>query len=463
MCSYWKRTIVLVLTLTMLAGCSKGYPGSRKERDLTDQLSCEVLANIAQIDAIQTDYMEGLDACCQYISGEMEEASWNDALDAAIQKLSQHTAVPISQELLDACQDSPFSPTELQVLPELVTTYLDTVPENLLFLQEFIGMNAEMDLSYCKQILDIYKETAQEEMLVFWYSTIEFFLPITEEEVLTAFCEDVQKLPNFQEIAADVPASKDEAVRLQKNHFKQMENLQDQMALLTGQMKGDLNTDYEKLMQMLIGDFGFSQERAQAYIETLRRIASKEQLLTVEKQELEEQRQELEKVREEMRNKFAPLPEDEPGLLWGKAKRFASVKMYEEAAMCLQVLKDQNDSDFSPECCEAGISFYRNGCQMGYAYGIMILRPSPEDDLAPYQVGDILVSIEGEPVYTAESYSALKEAHPEGYQAQILRQCPQGTLELMDLTVPPNVRFYYVDLVENAGQNAQEDGGNVCP
>lgn len=453
--NYWKQMVVLILALTMLAGCSKGYPSSRKERDLTDQLSREVLDNMAQMDAMQTYYLEGLDACYQYVSGELEEASWDDALEAATQKLSQRTGVTISQELLDACQDSPFSPTELQVLPELVTIFMSQAPNRLLFLQEFIEINIEMDPLCCKLLLDLYQETAQEELLAFWYASIEFFSPITEESVLGAFCEDVRKLPNFQEIAADVPAAKEEAFRLQEHHIHQMENLQDQMALLSGQMQGDINAYHEELMQVLVEDLGLSQERAQAYIETLQRIVSKEQLLEIQKQELAEKKQELEILREEMRTKFAPLSEDEPGILWGKAKHFASVGMYEEAAMCLQVLKAQEDSDFSPECCEAGIFFFRNAPQMGYAYGVIILSPPPEGDLEPYQVGDVLVSIEGEPVYTVESYSTLRETYPEGYQVQILRKSPQGILELMDLTVPSGVQFYYIDLVKNAGQNAQ--------
>lgn len=453
--NYRKRILIVILALTMLVGCSKAYPSSRTERELTNQLFVETLENFAQIDAMQSYYMEGLDACCQYVSGELEKEAWNTALEAAMQKLSQLTSVPISQQLLDACQGSPFSPTELQVLPGLVTAFLDQTPERLLFLQEYIGMNAEMDPLYCKMLLELYQETAQEELLAFWYSSIEFFMPITEEAVLAAFCEDVQKLPNFREIARDVPASKEEAVRLQKNHISRMGDLLDQMELQSGQMKGDVNAYYEELMQVLVEDYGFTQERAQAFVDTQKRIASKQSLSTELKKELEEKEQELEALREQMRNKFAPVPEDEPGILWGKAKRFASVGMYEEAAMCLQVLKDQNDADFTPECCEAGILFYRYGPQMGYPYGVMVLREPPEGGLDPYQVGDVLVSIEGEPVYTEESYSALREIYPEGYLAQILRQSPQGTLELVDLTVPSGVRFYYNDLVEHAGENGQ--------
>ena len=93
--------------------------------------------------------------------------------------------------------------------------------------------------------------------------------------------------------------------------------------------------------------------------------------------------------------------------------------------MCLQVLKEQEDSDFLPEYCDAGIVFYRNAPQMGYAYGVIVLSPPPEGDLEPYQVGDVLVSVEGEPVYTAETYSALRETYPEGYQAgyTAIRDC----------------------------------------
>lgn len=452
---YAKQILTLVLAVIMLAGCSKDHSGSQEQSELTGQVTAAVLENISQTDAIYTHYQEGLDACYQYIDGALEKDSWHDAMDAAIQELSPHTGVSISQTLLDACQDSSFSPTELAVLPDLVTSSLYSCQDHLDYLREFIELNVQMSRLYCKLILDNYAETAQEELLAFWYGASEFLLPITDAAVLTAFCEDAQKLPCFQEIATDLASSKEEAIRLQEFHLQQIERLVGEHALLTGQLQSDVNAGKEELKQLLMDNLGLSQEQAQELVEQILRINSKEQLLDAKEQELAEMQQQLEEAQQRMREKFAPLPEDEPGILWAKASHFASVSMYEDAAECLEVLKARQDSDFTPECCEAGMAFYRNAPQMGYPYGMMILQPPPEGDLAPYQVGDILVSIQGKPVYGVASYDALKEEQPDGYQAQVLRLSAQGTLELADLTVPAGVYFYCTDLVENAGSDAQ--------
>lgn len=451
MSRYAKRMVALALSvIVLLAGCSKGYPSSRQEQELTGQVIAAVLENIAQMDVLYTHYQDGIDACRRYIAGELEETSWNDAMESAIQAMSPHTGVSISQTLLDDCQDSPFSSTELSVLPDVVTATLYSNLDSLDYLREAIGLGAEMGPLYCKLILDIYAQTAQEELLAFWYGTCEFFLPITNEAVMTAVCEDVQKLPNFREIAVDLPSSKDEAIRLQEFHLQQMERLVDEHALLTGMLQSDLNTQKEEMEQLLVENLGFSREQAQELVEQILRIHSKEQLLDAKEQELAKLQQQLEEAHQNMREKFAPLPEDEPGILWAKANRFASVSMFEDAAQCLEVLKAQGDSDFTPECCEAGIAFYRSAPQMGYSYGMMILQPPPEGNFAPYQAGDILVSIQGNPVYGTDTYDALKEERQDGYQAQVLRLSAQGTLELTDLTVPAGVRFYCADLVENA-------------
>lgn len=452
---FTKRMAVLAaMVVLLLTGCSSTYPHSRQERELTGQITQLVLDNMTALDAVHSRYQEGIAVCCRYVDGGQDEAGWREAMEAVLNGIHQQAGVPVSQELLDACQDSPFSQTELSVLSDYVGGSREDCADQLEFLMEFLSLNADADPLYCKLILDDYAQLAREELLVFWYGTNEFLAPITDPDVRAAFAGEAQKLSCFGEIAKDLASSAEEARRLQENHLQQMERLVDEQALLTGQMQGDLNTAKDDLKNLLIQKLGMSEDRAQALVEQILRISAKEQLLEAKKREVEDMQKQLETLHQQMREKFAPLPEDDAGILWAKAKRFAGVNMYEDAAGCLELLKDRRDADFSAECCEAGMVFYSEAPAMGYPYGVMVLMPPPEGDMAPYQVADVLVSINGQPVYGVDSYEALADARKTGYTAQVLRITDTGTMALTTLEVPGGVVFYYTDLVENAGQES---------
>lgn len=104
--------------------------------------------------------------------------------------------------------------------------------------------------------------------------------------------------------------------------------------------------------------------------------------------------QKLEQLHQQMREKFSPLAEDESGILWGKATLFASAMMYME----------------------------------------------------PYQVADILVSINGQTFDDQHPFSSFDETRKEPYQAQVLRANDAGSLELIDLDIPEDIHFYCATL-----------------
>ena len=84
----------------------------------------------------------------------------------------------------------------------------------------------------------------------------------------------------------------------------------------------------------------------------------------------------------------------ESGILWGKATRFASAMMYME----------------------------------------------------PYQVADILVSINGQTFDDQHPFSSFDETRKGPYQAQVLRANDTGSLELIHLDIPDDIHFYCATL-----------------
>ena len=442
-----KRVSVLTgAALLMFGGCGKFQSKSQKQSELENQISQTVFSYVSQINTVYSLYQEGMASCRQYLDGSIEDDAWNEMMKNTLNELEQIEKIPISQTLLDDYQESDFSVTEIKVLPDYISVTRDNCMDDLDFLSQFISLNQDVPL-YGKLALDNYEGRHQEEILTFWYATNEVMLTASDD-VLNTFFENTKELSCFKEI--DLATSKEDAVRLQDVHYQQQKQWRSDLSKLTALMQSEVNAQYEDMVQQLI-DLHMDPDEAESLVAQISHISSKELLLEDSKQELEEAKQKLEEAKQEMWEKFAPQEDDEPGILWGKARRFAKVKMYEEAAKCMEVLEKLNDSERTPECCRIGAIFYRNAPQLGYTYGIMVVKEPPADSsfsLGPYQVGDVLVSVNDKPVYDTDTFDSLKEERQDGYQAQVLRISSDGILELKDLTVPSGVACYWADLTE---------------
>lgn len=276
---------ITALAANFLAGYERKYPNTTKDQVLTNQLISVVMENMLILDQAYAIYQDAIELCRGYANGKLEDDTWFNRLNSVYAHLIDCSGRKISQELLDACKNSPYSASELSALPDFVTASGISKLDSLFFLVKFICLNAPEERLYCKLMLDNYSETAQEEWLNFWYSSSEFFLPITDKSVLDSFIDRVQALSNFQGISVDMPASKEEAQRLQDVHYQRIKELVDNQALLTGQMVQDLQTQQEELESMLQQELGLSQEEARELIDELLRAASREQLAAATGQE----------------------------------------------------------------------------------------------------------------------------------------------------------------------------------
>ena len=68
-----KNKLLPFFTLTMLialllTGCSKSYPGSKKEKELTAQLVQVTLDGLAVTDSLNACFVSGIEACRRFLN-----------------------------------------------------------------------------------------------------------------------------------------------------------------------------------------------------------------------------------------------------------------------------------------------------------------------------------------------------------------------------------------------------------
>jgi tetrahydromethanopterin S-methyltransferase subunit G len=104
------------------------------------------------------------------------------------------------------------------------------------------------------------------------------------------------------------------------------------------QIVGDLNVKVLSEKEALVGELvqqGMTKEEAEIKVNS---VMDKNQAIENSKQELQKKQEELEAAKNELRNKFAPKDTDDPGIVWGKALRFLTVAMYDDAVNAMQFI-----------------------------------------------------------------------------------------------------------------------------
>ena len=180
--------------------------------------------------------------------------------------------------------------------------------------------------------------------------------------------------------------------------LNQLQEVIGEIAQIIGDKKLALEQAKRDTRQMRI-DAGMSTEQAD-------RMGKKEDELFNWKARLNVSQKALADVRESLREKFAPKEDDDAGMLWSKALRFMSVKMPEDAKLCVDALRRRNVADFPSTALDAAEAFFLAKDKLPFWGGVLVCGfEPPATSHAIYKIGDIIAEINGEPCLRFENYS----------------------------------------------------------
>ncbi|MCL6592188.1 MAG: hypothetical protein K6U80_19855, partial [Firmicutes bacterium] len=129
-----------------------------------------------------------------------------------------------------------------------------------------------------------------------------------------------------------------------------------------------------------------------------------------------------------------------PPLLWGKALRFLSLKMYDEAVSVFQFYMNKV-KDTDPEASvyvPAAINFTRSIGKTGIDYGILVAGYEPGKAPHPaYKVGDIVIAINKTVCRYFADYKKISDSIPTDskFEVTLLRPDETGAMQMIDLEV----------------------------
>ncbi|MDO4563817.1 MAG: TIR domain-containing protein [Clostridia bacterium] len=203
-----------------------------------------------------------------------------------------------------------------------------------------------------------------------------------------------------------------------------------------------LGTDGQPIRDNAVSDEDDGHDSVDRASSVASQLASYEEKLQKKEEmqkKLDEAEKKLEALKMEAQQKFAPLETDDFSTLWGKMMRFNTLNMPDMVDTCFDFMDarlstEDIKNDLEPETIEdmrvllpTVRIFYDNASKSGINYGLLIGTYSDDEKKDRcFEYGDILVEIDGSPIYGQESYAKAKETAIGTIQATVLRRSGTG-------------------------------------
>jgi len=422
----------------------RAYPSNKKEENLTGSLIYYVQSNLLRMEQA-AEYMDGAyNACSQYLA-HPDTASREELLsqlegNRRLLYGIDAEAVSMTEELRTGLEESPFSLADSQALHDYLEEFRQSCISNIYFMEYITDPDTYLEQQVRESVLGCYEEILEEELQVIACGINELLLPIEKEESLEAFKYDF--LPQLYYIPLEASTWSDSREALdsgEESSWNAIERSMDQVRVQIGEENMKLMETKAQMVQELM-ESGLSQQEAE---ERVNELSGQSSQLTQEKDALQEAQAQLEEKLNEAREKFAPQESDDMEMLWGKMLRFLNLGLYDEALNCLDFYREKarGQDAYAELYVPAARRFIESVGQTGIDYGLMVVGYEPgQDSHEQYEIGDVIIALNGLPVHNYEEYSRAKESLPSGtdYQVIVLRQNPEdgNNLTETELSIP---------------------------
>ena len=422
----------------------RAYPSNKKEENLTGSLIYYVQSNLLRMEQA-AEYMDGAyNACSQYLA-HPDTASREELLsqlegNRRLLYGIDAEAVSMTEELRTGLEESPFSLADSQALHDYLEEFRQSCISNTYFMEYITDPDTYLEQQVRESVLGCYEEILEEELQVIACGINELLLPIEKEESLEAFKYDF--LPQLYYIPLEASTWSDSREALasgEESSWNAIERSMDQVRVQIGEENMKLMETKAQMVQELM-ESGLSQQEAE---ERMNELSGQSSQLTQEKDALQEAQAQLEEKLNEAREKFAPQESDDMEMLWGKMLRFLNLGLYDEALNCLDFYREKarGQDAYAELYVPAARRFIESVGQTGIDYGLMVVGYEPgQESHEQYEIGDVIIALNGLPVHNYEEYSRAKESLPSGtdYQVIVLRQEPGdgNNLTETELSIP---------------------------
>ncbi|MDE7354932.1 MAG: TIR domain-containing protein [Acetatifactor sp.] len=454
---------ILALMLVTVLGAVlwrqlNSYPRTAREKNVTSELIYYVEKNMTQME-LAAEYLDTVyRACSQYLVHfeTADRASLLTIFQTNRRLLYQIDLSDslMTEELQAKLGNSPFRQADASAMHDYLKLFIDSAVDSIYFMEFLTDPDSYFDMKTRENMLENYREILSEELKVMAYATNLLLLPVTKKDALKEFHHDY--LPSLYYFPLQSADWLWDAEDLESRSEKSWNAIEKAMSRITGQV-GNENMELlqarSEMVRQLVAE-GVSPQEAERRVAE---IEGKSQLLGEKQAELQDLQRQLEEKKEEARRKFAPAAEDEPEILWAKMLRFMSIRMYDDAVLCIDAYREKvrGTDEYAEEYCAAAVRLIRSISATGIDYGLLVAGYEPDCPRnEQYEIGDVIISVNKIPCHNYEEYSSIKAelGENEDYSVVVLRAAEDGSgyLEQKELLIPARAaRVMVLEMSEN--------------
>lgn len=407
------------------------YPRTQAEKNALAEMLTYLQQELTSLNGILTSHEQVLDIANTFLT-DPTEARYQEFASRCRHEANQVDESlqynrPLPDGLRSRLADSPINIGDLSALEEVVRTQAKEVRDDLEYMLFLLDPKNRLDIPTKRRWLEVSRQLRALSVRTLHYSTCELLLPVDVSAVEKFRLEVIPLITSFSD---DRPWLRD-PVEI-KQRLESSWTKQNQLVMELSSLVGEINVAVQAKTAPSAKPAHTKDRKADAADPTAsERVEQKKQDLERLTQELAEKQQQLDEGHERIRKKFAPLATDEPGLLWGKAMRFLSVSLYDDAVRAFQMYQEKVAKDDSNAAVyvPAAIRFVRSIGTTGVDYGAIVMAYEPGKPPHPtLRIGDVIIAIDGTPTINSDQALAMLAEAVNDPVVTVLRADSEGKL-----------------------------------
>jgi tetrahydromethanopterin S-methyltransferase subunit G len=471
----FKRILAFLLSAALLLGGAAAYnlfkeptyPKTQEEKNLAREVVGYVTNNFALLDSVAYQYSGALKAYGAYANSgneldRLHAVSQIEQAQTLIKKLDMSAGL-LPESVEQRLYDSPFDLSVTANLYDTVRVFAAAgILENLPALIE----NETIDIINHRNLHSAYQEMSEALLKFAVYQANAILLPLDGDlDLLKDFKTSLGLLTNLP--VQDYRWRTDEA-ELENDcsaALNKYEAALNELSMLVGGWN-ILSLGEKKDLLSLYMAMGLTEEQAREMAELAasghlaegeeERLINKQLDINTAKNEMDELQKQLEEQKSELREKFAPKDGDDPDLLWGKALKFLSAYMTEEAIHCFQAYQARERTNYANAdiYTPVAIQFVRHMASTGVNYGLIIGGFMPEgaknyESYADFrheslEIGDIIVAVDGAICRNYNDFGSLRDKSKNHTLTVMRYNFAENSFEYHDIGIEANSTTIFV-------------------
>lgn len=416
------------------------YPRTVQQESVTGEVLVYMQSHLMVADAIVYNMQNAYSACETYLHTKDAAAYANaiTSIETAQRNIEKQSleSIALSSSLEEQLISAPFDKADVTYLNYYLAEMQSAFLEDLMFMKVLIAEDSMFTVDVQIDVLALNQEEISLFASELVLATNMLLLPIdVEYEGLVAFRNET--LITFVNIPFDERAwisDEEELERLIASNLEKTAAIVTEIVAIVGDQNMLLMQEQQEFYEMLL-EIGYSEEDASAYIANLS-IQSAE--VTDAEAELEKVQAELEAKYQEIREEYAPSAEDSADDLWANGVLFLRINLLDEAIECFQAhLIKANGTYPDPTLyVPKVITFVNQIKNTGINYGVMVIgydEALQTHDF--YEIGDVIIAVNGERCENLTDYPALLKATEENV-ITVLRFDEDGSFAFYEYVRP---------------------------